>query len=92
MHLLESAYRIEELLSDDDSDSDAEDKRTATTRASFGRNNNAKPSPPPPLPAVTLLLPPVSPVVLSARSSANATARRQHPQPSWEVPEPLTTT
>ncbi|RHY70683.1 hypothetical protein DYB34_000340 [Aphanomyces astaci] len=59
---------------------------------SFGRNNNAKPSPPPPLPAVTLLLPPVSPVVLSARSSANATARRQHPQPSWEVPEPLTTT
>ncbi|RLO07437.1 hypothetical protein DYB28_003963 [Aphanomyces astaci] len=58
---------------------------------SFGRNNNAKPSPPPPLPAVTLLLPPVSPVVLSARS-ANATARRQHPQPSWEVPEPLTTT
>ncbi|ETV88306.1 hypothetical protein, variant 1 [Aphanomyces astaci] len=160
MHLLESAYRIEELLSDDDSDSDAEDKRTAITRARhmgsgisnagnrhkqdkkasivmappsskaavdkvffadvkpfvldggdlehlpqtsddrskhvhaqiFGRNNNAKPSPPPPLPAVTLLLPPVSPVVLSARSSANATARRQHPQPSWEVPEPLTTT
>ncbi|ETV69447.1 hypothetical protein H257_14821 [Aphanomyces astaci] len=58
----------------------------------FDRNNNAKSSPPPPLP-VTLRLPPVTPVVLSPRPFANATARRQHlSQPSWEVPEPLTTT
>ncbi|ETW01343.1 hypothetical protein H310_06901 [Aphanomyces invadans] len=32
MHLLESAHRIEELLSDDDSGSDAEDKRSNTAK------------------------------------------------------------